>query len=125
MRVIALIHDPVEIWDGMVANWWSGADYGNLDSSLGSYRTGASFANGAYSFPEFDTRYAEYQAVTDPDAARRLAKELDMYVIEQHPYIWGVRVGSRSRGSSASTARCRLATAAGKGHCFVRGSIVN
>ena len=81
-------------WDGMVANWWSGADYGNLDSSLGSYRTGASFANGAFSFPEFDPRYAEYQAMTDPDAARRLAKELDMYVIEQHPYIWGVRVGS-------------------------------
>ena len=81
-------------WDGMVANWWSGADYGNLDSSLGSFRTGASFANGAYNFPEFDTRYAEYQAMTDPDAARRLAKELDMFVIEQHPYIWGVRVGS-------------------------------
>ncbi len=40
------------------------------------------------------TRYAEYQAMTDQDAAIRLAKELDMWVIEQHPYIWGVRVGT-------------------------------
>ena len=39
------------------------------------------------------TRYNELQA-TSGDEFRRLAKELDMWVIEQHPYIWGVRVGS-------------------------------
>ena len=41
----------------------------------------------------FDTRWEESQA-TSGDEYRRLAKELDLWVIEQHPYIWGVRVGS-------------------------------
>ena len=81
-------------WNGMTWHWSVGADYGNLDGSLGGFRTGASFVWGAYNFPEVDARYAEYQAMTDQDAAIRLAKELDMWVIEQHPYIWGVRVGS-------------------------------
>ena len=80
-------------WDGMAASWWSGADYGNLTSSLGSYRSGASFANGAYDNLGFDTKWMELEA-TSGDEYRRLAKELDLWVIEQHPYIWGVRVGS-------------------------------
>ena len=80
-------------WDGMVANWWSGADYGNLTSSLGTYRSGASFANGAYNNLGFDPKWKELEA-TSGDEYRRLAKELDLWVIEQHPYIWGVRVGS-------------------------------
>ena len=80
-------------WDGMAANWWSGADYGNLTSSLGSYRGGASFAYGAYDNLGFDTKWEELEA-TSGDEYRRLAKELDLWVIEQHPYIWGVRVGS-------------------------------
>ena len=81
-------------WDGMTWNWSVGADYGNLDASLGGFRSDATNSWGAFNFPEVDTRYAEYTATTDQDAAMRLAKELDMYVIEQHPYIWGVRVGS-------------------------------
>ena len=81
-------------WDGMAELRGVGADYANLDSTIGGFRTGASHSWGAYNFPEIDTRYAEYQAMTDQDAAIRLAKELDMWVIEQHPYIWGVRVGT-------------------------------
>ena len=80
-------------WDGMAANWWSGADYGNLTSSLGSYRSGANYAYGAYDYLGFDTKWEELEA-TSGDEYRRLAKELDLWVIEQHPYIWGVRVGS-------------------------------
>ena len=38
--------------------------------------------------------WEELQALTDEEEYRRLAKKLDMYIIEQHPYLWGVRVPS-------------------------------
>ncbi len=77
----------------MTWHWSVGADYGNLDGSVGGFRTGASFVWGAFNFPEVDAGWEELQAARgDEDEYRRLAKALDMYVIEQHPYIWGVRV---------------------------------
>ncbi len=81
-------------WEGMTWGWSAGADYGRLESSLGSYRSDAStWHGGMWDNLGFDTRWEELQA-TSGDEYRRLAKELDLWVIEQHPYIWGVRVGS-------------------------------
>ncbi len=73
--------------------WWgSGADYATLDGSLGAYVSGGPIG-GAYCDPVFDARWEELQAaIDDEDEYRRLAKALDMYAIEQHVYIWGVRV---------------------------------
>ena len=79
-------------WEGMTWGWSAGADYGRLESSLGSYTSDAN-TWGMWDNLGFDTRWEELQA-TSGDEYRRLAKELDLWVIEQHPYIWGVRVGS-------------------------------
>ena len=79
-------------WEGISWAVTAGADFGNLDSSLGSYRSGTSHTYGAYENLGF-TRWKELEA-TSGDEYRRLAKELDLWVIEQHTYIWGPRVGS-------------------------------
>ena len=82
-------------FDGLLDNWSAGADYATLDSSLGAFRTdGARWAGNPFNYPEFDAMWGELQALTDEEEYRRLAKKLDMYIIEQHPYLWGVRVPS-------------------------------
>ena len=80
-------------WDGLVWHVSVGADYGNLDGSLGGFRAGASFTGGAFNDPVFDARWNELQATTG-DEYRQMAKALDLYVVEQHPYLWGPLVPS-------------------------------
>ena len=80
-------------WDGLVWHVSVGADYGNLDGSLGGFRAGASFTGGAFNDPVFDARWNELQATTG-DEYRQMAKALDLYVVEQHRYLWGPLVPS-------------------------------
>ena len=80
-------------WDGLTWYVSVGADYGNLDGSLGGFRAGASFTGGAFNDPVFDARWNELQATTG-DEYRELAKALDLYVVEQHRYLWGPLVPS-------------------------------
>ena len=73
-------------FDGMKDNWLAGADYGSLFQLR-------SFGSGGYAAqndPVFDARWEELEAASG-DEYRRLAKALDMYVIEQHRYLWGVK----------------------------------
>ena len=81
--------------DGLIDFWNTGSDAANLDGSLGAYRTGgAPWAGNPLNYPEFDAMWEELLALTDEEEHRRMAKKLDMYIIEQHPYLWGVRVPS-------------------------------
>ena len=81
-------------WDGL-ADFWTGADYANLDSILGAFRAGAAaYLGDPFNYPGFDAMWEELLALTDEEEYRQLAKKLDMYIIEQHPYLWGVRVPS-------------------------------
>ena len=75
-------------WDGLILHVSVGADYGNLDGSLGGFRSGASFTGGAFNDPVFETKWKELQA-SSGDEFQRLAKALDLYVIQQHNYLWG------------------------------------
>ena len=77
-------------FDGLLDFWSVGADYGNLTSSLGGFREVAVDTGGIFTDPVFEARWEELQAATG-DEYRRLAKALDMYVIEQHRYLWGVK----------------------------------
>ncbi len=63
---------------------------GNLTSSLGGFREVAVDTGRIFADPVFEARWEELQAATG-DEYRRLAKALDMYVIEQHRYLWGVK----------------------------------
>ena len=76
-------------WDGFIDFWAVGADYGNVASTLASYRAGT------FSDPVFEAKYDELEAAAgDAEEHRRLAKALDMHVIEQHSYIYGPRVAT-------------------------------
>ena len=77
----------------MTWHWSVGADYGNLASSLGDFRTGASFVWGAFNDPVFDARWEELDQTSGEEHAR-LARALDMYAIEQHNYLGGPIVPS-------------------------------
>ncbi|MDE0022987.1 MAG: ABC transporter substrate-binding protein [Spirochaetaceae bacterium] len=82
-------------FDGFVDFWAVGADYGNVASTLGQFRDDASYKAGTFSDPVFEAKYDELEAAAgDAEEYRRLAKALDMYVIEQHPYIYGPRVAT-------------------------------
>ena len=79
-------------WEGMTGWWNAGADYSQLDSGIGSYRSDGPVW-GAYNDSVFDTKWQEVVAASsDENEYRRLAKKLDLYVLEQHFYIWGVKV---------------------------------
>ena len=81
--------------DGLINFHNTGSDAANLDGSLGAYRTGgARWAGNPFNYPEIDAMWEELLALTDEEEYRRLVKKLDMYIIEQHPYLWGVRVPS-------------------------------
>ena len=77
-------------FDGLIDFWSVGADYGNLTSSLGGFRSVSVDTGGIFTDPVFEAKWEELQAATG-DEYRRLAKALDMYVIEQHRYLWGVK----------------------------------
>ena len=82
-------------FDGLKDFWAVGADYGDLNSTLGQFRDDSSYRAGTFSDPVFEAKYDELQAAAgDAEEHRRLAKALDMYVIEQHPYIYGPRVAT-------------------------------
>ena len=116
-------------FDGFADFWAVGADYGNVASTLGQFRDDASYRAGTFSDPVFEAKYDELEAAAgDAEEHRRLTKALDMYVIEQHPtsMVRGLlRSTWRSRGSSATTARWRSATAPGTGPTRACGSIVS
>ena len=76
-------------FDGMKDNWGIGADYANLNQ-LNNFRSG-NYA--AQNDPAFDAMWEEATAATG-DEYRRLVKALDMYVIEEHTYLWGPRVAT-------------------------------
>ena len=79
-------------WEGMTGWWNAGADYSQLDSGIGSYRSDGPVW-GAYNDSVFDAKWQEVVAASsDENEYRRLAKKLDLYVLEQHFYIWGVKV---------------------------------
>ena len=46
------------------------------------------FTGGAFNDPVFETKWKELQA-SSGDEFQRLAKALDLYVIQQHNYLWG------------------------------------
>ena len=82
-------------FDGFADFWAVGADYGNVASTLGQFRDDASYRAGTFSDPVFEAKYDELEAAAgDAEEHRRLTKALDMYVIEQHPYIYGPRVAT-------------------------------
>ena len=82
-------------FDGFKDFWAVGADYGNVASTLGQFRDDASYRAGTFSDPVFEAKYDELEAAAgDAEEHRRLTKALDMYVIEQHPYIYGPRVAT-------------------------------
>ena len=76
-------------FDGMKDNWGIGADYAHL-IQLNNFRSGNSAAQND---PVFDAMWEEATAATG-DEYRRLVKALDMYVIDQHTYLWGPRVAT-------------------------------
>ena len=76
-------------FEGMKDNWGVGADHGNL-SHLETFRSGL---RAAQNDPAFDAMWEDATAATG-DEYRRLVKALDIYVIEQHTYLWGPRVAT-------------------------------
>ncbi len=74
---------------GMIDHWMLGADQ-DLNNILGALRLGPG-VNGGVVDPKYHAMWDEVEAASG-DEQRRLAKELDMYAIEQHFYLWGPRV---------------------------------
>ena len=76
-------------FEGMIDRWQAGSDQ-DLANILGGLRAGPG-DNGGVVDPKFHAMWDEVAAASG-DEQRRLAKELDMYAIEQHMYLWGPRV---------------------------------
>ncbi len=78
-----------EDWEGLSDLWSVGADYPDLFPIEG-LRVGPGGRGGVVD-PKFHAMWDEVEAAIG-DEQQRLAKALDMYAIEQHLYLWGVRV---------------------------------
>ena len=79
----------------MKDNWGIGADYAHL-IQLNNFRSGnycGATNYAAQNDPALDAMWEEATAATG-DEYRRLVKALDMYVIEEHTYLWGPRVAT-------------------------------
>ena len=56
---------------------------------VNTYYTGASFNPGAISDPQVDAMIDTLRVTTDLEEYQRLFREIDMYALEQHWWIWG------------------------------------
>ena len=92
-------------WEGLI-----GAAMGHNTLPLGTVRAYVHSDSNLHGirYPELDALLDAAGATTSVEEQQKLVKEVDMYTIENHWWIWGPKAGkymAHQRGSSDSTVK--------------------